>query len=132
MITDSLLHKFSVYCGDWASFDRETGLYYCGWMSPHNDIGCGVTRKNRNFNIGVDFCVPNGRLVHRHNGKIIASELEVGEWFTFDAAYTHSFLPVELAEQCVKTQSHKASRQLFKLRNSSTQDTKVRLIWRFL
>ncbi len=117
--------------GDWASYDRENDLAYCGWMSFHDDDGQGASRKDPFFTIDVVYQHPDSALVVRNDNQRfeLLSDIE-GKTVTFNAMRKHAFLPLNVAKECVRKNSMRPASSMFS-DCGSTEDTDVRLIWKW-
>lgn len=129
------LHKS--YVGNWAGWDKTSGLSFCGWMDFHDDkdevVGGGATQEKPIFTLEVKYATANGKLVYQENNKFVAKRLRAGMTICFNARKLHAFLPCKIADECVKYNSIEPQMKIgFDLDDiTSKADTDVRIIWKF-
>lgn len=118
--------------GDWASYDRENDLAYCGWMSFHDDSESGASRKHPFFTIDVVYQCPDSALIVRNDNQRFELLSDITDkTVKFNAMRKHAFLPLNIAKECVRKNSMKPASVLFPDSTGTTEDTDVRLIWKW-
>lgn len=113
------------------TFGRDSDLSCCCWMPIHYDeyyldkTGC--------YTVNVVYCSDNATLLHRNGGKIVATELKVGEQIVFKAKNQHCLVPADIAEQCTKHQSFQAAKRFFaKIEKSNAVVIPTVAVWEFV
>lgn len=137
---DCFRASFGVRVGNKHSFDPATQFVVSGWQAMHSDEGIYCDRHRIDLCIVPAYVDPDAVLVHKVGGRLVMSELTVGEPIRFSGFNEYGIFPRDVAIRAVNLRSKDPLtnfvNKTFRIKRKSKYpfwcDTKPRLIWKFV